>query len=111
MDRGQRDRNLMERRQALVAQSTLNRLALRLEVENLGAAAARLDRAAAIIRRFGPWLLALVSVGGLIAGRSLRGRRGKLASLMSLFRLAPPLLSLWRRYASGVNSGHDDDRV
>lgn len=103
MARGQGNGDLNERKQALIAESAVNRLALQLEVEHLRVAAARIDRAAEKVRRFGPWLLGLMSVGGLLVGRRVRvrpPRRGRLQIAISLLRWLSPLLALWRRSAT-----------
>lgn len=103
MARGQGDGNLTERKQALVVESAANRLALQFEVESIRAAATRLDRAAEKLKRFGPWLLGLVSVGGLLVGRRMRlrpQRRSRWHSAISLLRWLSPLLALWQRHAA-----------
>ena len=89
---------LSRRKQALVAESDLNRLAVRLEFENLRTATSRFDGALAAARRFGPWLVPAASVAGLLAARFLRQRSGTLARATSLLRWVSPALALWRQF-------------
>jgi hypothetical protein len=101
--------NLSRRKQALVAESELNRLVLRVEYENLRAATADISGAVATARRFGPWLAPAALVGGLLAANFLRQRSGPLGALTTLLRWAPTALSLWRQFKgeSGKESNAD----
>ena len=84
---------LNRRKQLLIAESDLNRLALRVEHENLRAATAYFDGA---VRGFGPWLVPAAAVAGLLAANVLRKRSGTLSKVASLLRWTSPALALWR---------------
>ena len=90
---------LKQRKQALVAESELNRLTLRLELENIHASTRRISHVVATGFRMGPWLLPLVSLIGLIAGRAARKRSQALISVAAAARLLPRVLGWWRRFA------------
>lgn len=85
---------LTQRKQALLLESDLNRLVLRLEVEQLRQTTVRLDSTFSTVRRVGRWLLPLVSAVGLFAGR--RARKGTTSGgwLSLALRLLPALLQL-----------------
>ena len=87
-------RNLKERKAALLVESDLNRLVLRLEMENLRLSTSRIDTTLTTARRFGPWLLPLVSALGIFTGRKARKESGGASWLKLLVRLAPALLQL-----------------
>jgi hypothetical protein len=91
--------HLNQRKQALVLESDLNRMTLRVELENLRAATAPLDQAAATARRMAPWLLPLAPLAGLLAVHYLRRGSRPLNVLMSMLRWAAPVMALWRRFA------------
>ena len=84
---------LNRRKQLLIAESDLNRLALRVEYGNLCAATACFDGA---VRRFGPWWVPAAAVVGLLAANLLRKQSGALSEVASLLRWASPALALWR---------------
>jgi hypothetical protein len=86
------------RKQALIAESDLNRLVLRVECGNLRAATRDFHGALAIARRLGPWLVPATAVGGLLAGNLLRKRSGVSGVLTTLIGWAPTALSLWRQF-------------
>lgn len=90
-------RHLSERKRALIVESDLNRLVLRLEMENLRTASGRLDKVTATVRRVGPWLLPAVSFLGLFAGKRLC-KFQKLSGLGStMLGLIPTLLPFFGR--------------
>lgn len=89
-------RHLSERKQALILESDLHRLVLRLEVENLQSVVTRIDQTVTTARRFGPLLLSAVSLlGGLVGGRRRGSKDGrKTGWLKTLLRVLPGLLAL-----------------
>jgi hypothetical protein len=99
--------HLNQRKQALIAESALRRIELRLELETIRASTARLTSVLESALRFGPWVVPLASLLGVVLGRRVRRRppapapaRGSvLRSVIRLARLIPTALSLWRRFA------------
>lgn len=89
--------HLTRQKQTLVAESNLNRLTLRLEWENFRASMPGIGRLATGGLPSGMWLLPLVSVVGLVAGRALRRRSMTLIGLVTALRLIPRAVSWWRR--------------
>jgi hypothetical protein len=89
---------LNRRKRTLLTESELNRLALRLELENLRAATAGFDGARAAAQRAGPWLVPAAAVVGLLAARFLPGRWGALGKLTSALGWLSPALALWRHW-------------
>ena len=103
---------LSQTKQALIAESTLNRIELRMQVEKLRSATARLDSVFGVALRMGPWLVPLVSLLGIWTGRKLRRKRvesdpGSRPVWMSLIRLVPTALSLWQRFGRKNTAGND----
>jgi len=99
---------LSRRKQALIIESNLNRIALQIECENLRAATRPLHQVATVAHRMGPWLLPLAPLAGLLAARFLRKRSGLLDTAVSLLRSLPPVLALWhhfRRTSGGQDQG------
>jgi hypothetical protein len=84
------------RKQALLLESELNRLVLRLETEKLHAAAAEIREAARLGRLLRPQLLALAGLSGLVIAGRFRRRTSGAGRLLSLFRFVPGLYALWR---------------
>jgi len=79
-----------ERKQALLAESELNRLVLQLEVENLRGVAAS---GAGAISRFGNragWLAPVLGAAGIFAGNKLRKVAGGV-NLLKIAMVAVPL--------------------
>jgi hypothetical protein len=100
---------LKQRKRELVAESDLNRLTLRLELENIHASTQRISRVVATGFRMGPWLLPLVSLIGLVAGRAARKRSQALISVATAARVLPRALSWWRRFAGRVRPTHAEE--
>ncbi len=101
---------LNQRKQALIVESNLNRIALQMECENLRAATRPLHQVAAVAGRMGPWLLPLAPLAGFLAAGFLRKRSGFLGTAASLLRSLPPVLALWqqfRRTTGDQDSGPD----
>jgi len=93
-------RNLKRRKEALLVESDLNRLVLRLELENLRNSTSRVDTTLNTARRLGPWLLPLVSVVGMLAGRRARKGASRLGWIPIAVRYIPMLLRLRKTRAS-----------
>jgi hypothetical protein len=96
-------------KQTLVAESTLQRIELRMELDKIHAATARLEAAVGTAVRVGPWLLPILSLLGVWTGRKSRKPPPAPASrniLFSAVRLVPTLLGLWRRFGR-KNGGNE----
>lgn len=89
------------RKQALILESDLNRLALRAELGELRAATAWVGEAAQTGRKFAPWLLLLAPVAGFLLVRNLRRSESRLGRLAALLHWVQPLFSLWRGFTAG----------
>jgi hypothetical protein len=89
---------LNQRKQALLLESHLNRIALQMECENLRAATRPLHQVASVAHRMGPWLLPLAPLAGFLAAGFLRKRSGLLGTVGSLLRSLPPVLALWQQF-------------
>ncbi len=86
------------RKQALILESELNRLALMGELQNVRSASTNIARLA----KPGAWLVGLAPVAGFVTSRLLRRPRNDAPSrLASMLRCVPPLYSLWRRLRNG----------
>ncbi len=97
-------------KQALVVESSLNRHALMLEIDELRSAAARVSNAVQASRRFLPLLTLLAPVAGFFAIRSVRQPVSLIARLSKLIKLAKwiaPAYSIWRSF-SAARRGEDE---
>jgi hypothetical protein len=94
MDRINHLGTLKERKQALLVESDLNRLVLRLETERLRESFGKVDSALSSVRKAGPWLLPLVSLAGIVAGgRAVRAAKARQGGWIRLgIKLLPLLL-------------------
>jgi hypothetical protein len=87
------------RKQALILESELNRLALLGEWQNLREATTQFGGGS----KTRSWLLSLAPVAGVMATRLFRGRRHERPSrLSSLVRCVHPLYSLWKSFRNGA---------
>ena len=89
---------LSQRKQALIVESNLNRIALQMEWQNLRAATKPLHQVAAVAHRMGPWLLPLAPLAGFLAAGFFRKRSGLLGKVTSLLSSLPPVLALWQQF-------------
>jgi len=81
---------LNERKEALVIESDLNRLVLRLEVEHWRNSAERLDRTLTTARQVSRWLIPIASVIGLVTSKRKDG--SKAGWLNRILHLVPALM-------------------
>ena len=103
---GGRELNRLElRRRELVLQSTLNRLAIMTELQNVQAALRPADRVITSIRAARSWLLLLAPLAGIFAARTLRGNGSGFSRLFGALKYIQPLLALWRQFSSSTNNG------
>lgn len=95
---GKAFRELNEQKKVLVLESELNRMLLRAEAENIRKATAQFDETLKSARQFSSWIVPVLSVAGLVAGRPPGGqRRGVLRLLRPVLSLATTAWVLWRR--------------
>lgn len=88
-------RNLKQQKKALLVESDLNRLVLRLELEKIRSTASRVDSTLTAARKVGPWLLPLVSAVGFFAGRRAR----KVSASFSWIKMAIQYLPILLQFA------------
>jgi hypothetical protein len=93
--------SLQLRKQALILESELNRIALRAESQNLRSATKWVGHATQTCRKLPPWLLLLAPVAGFLVVRSLRRPASALSRFASMLKWVQPLYSLWRGFTAG----------
>jgi hypothetical protein len=86
---------LQARKRALVLESSLNRLALQADWEDVRAAAGWMGSASRAFRQVRPWLLLLAPLAGLLVARASGQPRGLFRRLLSVLRWVRPLLGAW----------------
>ena len=91
-------------KEALILESSLNRIALRTEWQSVRSVGSRMATPSRALRSFSPWLVILAPVAGFLVARRLRRPGAWLARVASLLRLAVPALSLWRTLAGRSRS-------
>lgn len=84
------------RKQALLLESNLNRLALRVEFQHLCRAGAWMDRLGGVRSVIKPWALPLAPLAGIAVALRRRGRFGWLGRLTKAVVVLTPLIKLWR---------------
>ena len=92
------------RRRELVLRSTLNRLAIRVELQNVQTALRPAERIVSSVRAARPWLLVLAPLAGIFAARSLRPNGSVFAKAIGVLKWLQPLLVLWNQFRS-VSTG------
>ncbi len=102
---GRELKNLELRRRELVLQSTLNRLAMKVELQNLRTALEPADRIVNTVRAVRPWLMLLAPLAGLFAARGLRGNGSGFSKMTGLLKWLQALLGLWKQINSLSNNG------
>jgi hypothetical protein len=97
---GKELRGLELRRRELVLQSSINRLAIRVEVQNLQTALRPAERVVSSVRAARPWLLVLAPLAGILAARTVRHNGSGFSKAMGVVRLLQQLLALWNQFRS-----------
>ncbi|SRR6266571_5432236 len=97
---GKELKHLELRRRELVLQSTINRLTMKVELQNLQTALGPADRIVSSIRALRPWLLVLAPLAGIFAARSLRDNGSGFSKVLGILKLLQPLLALWKQFKS-----------
>jgi hypothetical protein len=91
---------LAREKQALVAESELNRLLLRAELQHLRAATAWVSEAARWPQKTGPLLLLLAPLAGFVLARLPRRSDSWLSRVSAAAKWIGPLYSLWKGFAA-----------
>jgi hypothetical protein len=92
---------LNAQKQALVAESDLNRLVLQAELHNLHMAANQLKEAVGRPGRLAPLLLVLGPLAGFLLRRKPERSSSWLTRAMALAKWIGPLYGVWRGFAAG----------
>ena len=90
-------------KQALLQESSLNRLALRAEVHSLRSSTAWMRDATRASRQSAPYLLLLAPIVGFLLARGARRPESWLSRMTGLAKLILPLYRLWKSFATGRN--------
>jgi hypothetical protein len=93
------DQLALERR-ALVAESGLNRLVLRAEIQHLRSATAWVSEAARWPRKAGPLLLVLAPLAGFLLTRVSRREGSWFRRLSAAAKWIGPLYTLWQSFSA-----------
>ena len=97
---GKELKGLELRRRELVLRSTINRLAISVELQNVQTALRPAERIFGLVRAARPWLLVLAPLAGIFAARSLRHNGSGFSKAMAVLKCLQPLLVLWKQFAS-----------
>jgi len=97
---GKELKGLELRRRELVLRSTLNRLAISVELQNMQIALRPAERMVSLVRAARPWLLLLAPLAGIFAARSLRKNSSGFSKALGVLKWIQPLLALWRQFGS-----------
>ena len=92
---------LAREKQAILAESGLNRLALQAELQNLRSATAWVSTATRWPRKAGPLLLVLAPVAGFLLAKAFRRRDSWFNRLAAAAKWIGPLYGLWKRFSPG----------
>src|SRR6266566_566442 len=95
---GRELKGLELRRRELLLRSTLNRLAIRVELQNVQTALRPAERLLGTVRAARPWLLVLAPLAGIFAARGLRGNDSVFWKLMGVLKWVQALLALWNQF-------------
>ena len=97
---GKELKGLELRRRELVLRSTINRLAISVELQNVQTALRPADRIFGLVRAARPWLLVLAPLAGIFAARSLRNNGSVFSKALGVLKWIQPLLVLWKQLRS-----------
>ena len=97
---GEELKGLELRRRELVLRSTLNRLAISVELQNVQTALRPAERIVSLVRAARPWLLVLAPLAGIFAARGLRNNGSGFSKALGVLRWIQPLLVLWKQFRS-----------
>ena len=92
--------NLDVQKQALLLESSMNRLALQAKVQSLRSATAWLSDAKGVSRELAPLLVVLAPIAGFLFARGSRRPDSWLSRLMALAKWGVPLYRLWKSFTA-----------
>jgi hypothetical protein len=87
-------KDLEIRRRELVLRSTLNRLAIGVELQNVQAALRPAERMVSSVRAVRPWVLMLAPLAGIFAARRFRHNGSGFSKVLGVLNWIQPLLAL-----------------
>ena len=91
-------KSLELRRREVVLRCTLNRLALRLDLQNVRAALVPADRIISSVRAARPWLPVLAPLAGILLARGLRNNGSGFSKAAGVLKWIQSLLALWKQF-------------
>jgi hypothetical protein len=97
---GKELKRLELRRRELVLRSTLNRLAIMEELQDVQAALLPTERIVGSIRKARSWLLLLAPLVAIFATRGLRNNSSGFSKMIEVLKRIQPLLALWKQFRS-----------
>ena len=100
---------LAAQKQALVAESDLNRLALQAELHHVCFAATQLKDMAGLRGKIAPLLLVLGPLAGLLLRRKAHQPASWLAKAMTAAKWVGPLYGLWKGFAAGRRAAEAEE--
>lgn len=91
---------LAAQKQALLVESSVNRLVLQAEVGKLHSAVAWVNQATRVPRTLAPLLLILAPLAGFVLARGSRGSGSWLNQAAAALKWLGPLYGLWKRFSA-----------
>ena len=95
---GKELKGLELRRRELALRSAINRLAIRVELQNVQRALHPAERIASSVRAARPWLSVFAPLAGIFAARSLRNNGSGFSKVLGILKWIQPLLVLWKQF-------------
>ena len=95
---GRELKGLELRRRELVLRSSINRLEMSVELQNVQIALRPAERIVGLIRAARPWLVVLAPLVGIFAARSLRSNGSVFSKALGVLKWIQPLLVMWKQF-------------
>src|SRR5262245_2867132 len=92
------------RRRELVLRSSINRLTMRVELQQVQAALRPAGQILSLVRTIRPWVLVLAAGAGIFATRSVRHNGSGFSKAMGILKWIQPLLVLWKQFKSSSSA-------